>query len=67
MGHQLLGLNMKDFCLSKSRHLPLLTWNKNYLDCKLDHDLDLYLDRDPEDASVYTGHSFFKITKKVIV
>ena len=37
---------------------------QNYLDQDLDSNLNgnLDLDRDPQDASVYTGHSLFNIT-----
>ena len=40
---------------------------QNYLGRNLDFNLDRYLDSDPEDTPVYTGHSFFIITKSVTV
>ena len=39
------------------------TQTKNYLDRDLDSNLDCYLDRDPDDVPLYTGHSLFNSTK----
>ena len=36
-----------------------------YLDRDQDHNLDGYLDSDPEDATIYTVHSLFNIIKSV--
>ena len=35
----------------------------HYVDCSLDRNFDRYLDRNPEDAPVYTGHSLLNVTK----
>ena len=41
------------------------TRSKNYLDRDLDSKIDCDLNRDPEDVTVYTGHSILKTTKRI--
>ena len=45
---------------------PIYT-EQNFLDRALDSDPDHHLDRYLEDAIVYTGHSFFNITKSATI